>query len=84
MKVQLLGKEPCGLCEDALLLLQVLKQEYLFDLEEINIYNDDELIEKYHLKIPVVLINGQEVDYGQVNIETVEAYLKKEKFSENS
>jgi hypothetical protein len=44
-----------------------LKNEYSFTIEEIDIDQNDELIERYGLMIPVLSINGEEAAYGQIN-----------------
>ncbi|HDX9590021.1 TPA: glutaredoxin family protein [Bacillus pseudomycoides] len=67
MEVILYTKEECGLCQKAKKLLQELQDEYVFDLKEINIYEDEQLLEKYHLMIPVVEIEGKEVEYGIIH-----------------
>ncbi|MGG2063588.1 glutaredoxin family protein [Bacillus sp. S14(2024)] len=71
MEVILYTKEECGLCEKAKKLLQELKTEYVFDLKEINIYEDEQLLEKYHLMIPVVEIEGEEVEYGIIHKDVI-------------
>ncbi|MDC2865542.1 MULTISPECIES: glutaredoxin family protein [unclassified Bacillus (in: firmicutes)] len=71
MEVILYTKEECGLCQKAKKLLQELKDEYVFDLKEINIYEDEKLLEKYHLMIPVVEIEGEEVEYGIIHKDVI-------------
>ncbi|MGF9964152.1 glutaredoxin family protein [Bacillus rhizoplanae] len=71
MEVILYTKEECGLCQKAKQLLQELKTEYVFDLKEINIYEDEQLLEKYHLMIPVVEIEGEEVEYGIIHKDVI-------------
>ncbi|MEI4830000.1 MULTISPECIES: glutaredoxin family protein [Bacillus] len=71
MEVILYTKEECGLCQKAKKLLQELKTEYVFDLKEINIYEDEQLLEKYHLMIPVVEIEGEEVEYGIIHKDVI-------------
>ena len=53
MKVVLYTKD-CGLCVKAKQVLQEVQCEYSFQIEEIDIYEDNDLLEKYHLMIPVV------------------------------
>ncbi|CAG9612426.1 hypothetical protein BACCIP111899_01602 [Bacillus rhizoplanae] len=71
MEVILYTKEECGLCQKAKQLLQELKTEYVFDLKEINIYEDEQLLEKYHLMIPIVEIEGEEVEYGIIHKDVI-------------
>jgi glutaredoxin len=60
-------RQHCHLCEQAKQAIMELKNEYLFRLEEIDIDQSDELTERYGLMIPVVLINGEEAAFGQIN-----------------
>ncbi|MEH7461540.1 glutaredoxin family protein [Bacillus thuringiensis] len=71
MEVILYTKEECGLCQKAKKLLQELQDEYVFDLKEINIYEDEQLLEKYHLMIPVVEMEGEEVEYGIIHKDVI-------------
>lgn len=60
-------KKHCPLCEDGLQVMKVLRREFPLKLKEIDIYEDDELLEKYQLKIPVVVADGKEIGYGKLN-----------------
>ncbi|MCM3735479.1 glutaredoxin family protein [Bacillus cytotoxicus] len=71
MEVILYTKEKCGLCQKAKKLLQELQDEYVFDLKEIHIYEDEKLLEKYYLMIPVVEIEGAEVEYGIIHKDVI-------------
>lgn len=57
----------CPLCDKAKVVLEELREEWEFTLEEIDIESSDELTERFGLMIPVVHINGEEVAYGFVN-----------------
>lgn len=67
-EVILYGKENCPLCDDARALLQALQDREPFQMKEIDIYSNDELLEKFQLMIPVVEVDGEVVDYGQINL----------------
>lgn len=67
MKVVLYSKKDCGLCEKAKQVLKEVQCEYSFQIEEIDIYEDNDLLEKYHLMIPVVEIGGKQVEYGNIH-----------------
>ncbi len=75
-KVVLYSKPSCPLCEEAKDLLLAFQDQYGYDLNEVDIYSDDELLEKYQLMIPVVEIDGQEADYGQIEWANVSDFLK--------
>ncbi|MDX8044670.1 glutaredoxin family protein [Gracilibacillus sp. S3-1-1] len=76
MKLILYGKDNCGLCDEAKTILEILQQDYLFELEEVNIYNNNEWFEAYHLMIPVVQHEDTIVDAGMIDMEKIESYLK--------
>jgi glutaredoxin len=60
-------RKGCHLCEDAKQSLLELKSHWNFTLEELDIEQSDELTELYGLMIPVVLIDGEEVGFGNID-----------------
>ncbi|MFC0187485.1 glutaredoxin family protein [Fictibacillus aquaticus] len=68
-------KQHCPLCDKAHKLLQELQSEISFKIQSIDIYSDDELLERYGLMIPVVEIDGEEVGYGQIDKNSVKKAL---------
>ena len=66
-EVLLYTKTNCPLCDDAKVLLEVVLQDYNVEIREKDIYEDDDLLERYQLMIPVVEIDGEEIDYGQID-----------------
>lgn len=66
-EIILYTKETCPLCHDAKILLETILHDYDVVIREIDIYEDDDLLEKYQLMIPVVEIDGEEIDYGQID-----------------
>ncbi len=50
----LYGTSSCHLCEEASALLVFLRQELQLDWTEVDIADDDELMQRYSLKIPVL------------------------------
>ncbi|KGX86221.1 glutaredoxin family protein [Pontibacillus litoralis] len=74
--VVLYGKPNCPLCEEAKEIIKRLKKEYDFNLIEKDIYADEQLLEKYMLKIPVIEMNGKEVDYGRINEQLIRNRLQ--------
>ncbi len=54
-----------------------LKQDCEFDYEERDISLNDDWTERYGLMIPVVEIDGKEVQYGQVNRNVIYETLTK-------
>ena len=71
MKVQLYSRSNCPLCEEARLMLELVKEDINLDIEEINIEEDDELHEKYLLRIPVIESGGEIIQEGRIDYPTL-------------
>lgn len=64
----------CPLCDEARLMLQLVKEDFELDVQEVDIESDEELHEKYMLMIPVIEKDGKTVIYGNIGyIELMEA-----------
>jgi hypothetical protein len=50
----------CHLCESARRVIEGVRAETPFDLEEVDITGDEELERTYRERIPVVLVDGRE------------------------
>jgi len=75
-KVTLYTKEVCPLCDDALALLLIFQQKYSFEIEQKDIYQNEEWLERYHLRIPVIEIDCHQIDVQEINYASLEMFLK--------
>ncbi len=58
--VRLYGRPDCHLCDEARAGLEGLRSDGLgFELEEIDIETDDDLLRRYLERIPVIELNGE-------------------------
>lgn len=71
MLVQFYSRPNCPLCEEGLRTLKLVQEDVPFSIEVINIEQDDALHEKYMLIIPVVQVNGNVLQYGQLDYPTL-------------
>ena len=69
------SKENCSLCEKAKKILEEISAEIPLKINEVDIYQDDILLEKYQIMIPVVEINGEEVEYGIIHKDVIRKRL---------
>lgn len=77
MIVHFYTRPGCHLCEDARLMLKLVQEDISFEINEVNIEEDDELHEKYMLMIPVVEFENEIIQYGQIDYVTLlDALLK--------
>ncbi|TCT18786.1 glutaredoxin-like protein DUF836 [Melghiribacillus thermohalophilus] len=67
----------CPLCEEAKTLLELFHDDWSFRIIEHDIEQDDHLLERYHIKIPVIAIHEEELDASEINYESLEKFLKK-------
>jgi len=74
--ITIYGRTGCHLCEDALKVLQSLKDELHFDIEEILIDGNEELEKLYGEKIPVTHIDGVHHDFWRVDPERFKSSLE--------
>ena len=65
MKLYTRGR--CPLCDKAKAILVELQAQFDFSLVEVEIETDDFLTEQYGLMIPVVELDGEELQYGQID-----------------
>lgn len=54
IKIQFFTTLGCHLCEDAELLLNVMVENGIIKVESIDIVDDDDLMELYDIRIPVI------------------------------
>lgn len=69
----------CGLCEDAKYQLEFLKEtfEKPLNIETINIEDNDDLLNEYMLRIPIVMYQGQILQEGNIDFATLLEELEK-------
>ena len=63
MRATLYTRQGCQLCDKA----EAILVRHGFDVESIDIDQDDQLQERYNACVPVVLIEGQERFRGRIN-----------------
>ena len=54
MRVEIYTKPGCPLCEEALELLEELRHDLTFELEIVNIYESQQLFDRYRYRVPVI------------------------------
>ena len=59
-RVTLYSRPGCGLCDEAREVLEAERRRTPFELEEVDVSTEDELELEYGIRIPVVLVDGEE------------------------
>ncbi|KZE53369.1 glutaredoxin family protein [Rossellomorea marisflavi] len=65
----------CGLCEEAKRTINLLRDDFPFKLIERDIEERDEWTERFGLMIPVVEMDGEILQYGQIDLFTISKRL---------
>jgi glutaredoxin len=77
MTIVVYGKPDCSLCEKAIAILEHLQREFGFHVEHVDITGDPGLFTRYRERIPVVVLDGQEVAWGIVTIPALRSVLSR-------
>ncbi len=72
MRVTLIGKPDCHLCDDARLVVEAVCPE---GFEEISVFDDPSLFDAYAELIPVVLVDGRQVAHWRITRAELRAAL---------
>ncbi|WP_246589465.1 glutaredoxin family protein [Desertibacillus haloalkaliphilus] len=75
IKITYYSKENCSLCDKGLAVLVEINKEIPLEITEVDIYKDDTLLEKYQIMIPVVSVDGEDIDYGILSKEKIRKRL---------
>jgi glutaredoxin len=76
MKTVILYSRPdCHLCDEARAAILELRRELRFELQEIDIDGDDELLSRYLERIPVVAVDGEQVSELILDVDALRARL---------
>lgn len=76
MDIVFYTRNRCQLCIEAKSLLQILAEDFPIQIIEKDIDLDEELTEKYGMMIPVIEVDGNVVQYGQIDYLLLEAFVK--------
>ncbi len=71
------SREYCSLCETMVRALERVRADTPFILEVVDIEDNPELEERFGKRVPVLLINGEEVCHYHLDLRVLSAYLTK-------
>lgn len=60
-RVLLYSRPGCGLCDEARRTILAARERFVFAFEDVDISGDDALEREYGIRIPVVLVDGEEL-----------------------
>ena len=75
--VTVYSRKGCHLCDDAYTTLQSMQAELNFEIQVIDIDQNQELVNLYSDQVPVIHIDGQHHDFYKVDPERFRSSLEK-------
>jgi hypothetical protein len=76
LDVRLLEKPDCGLCAEAYRALRRVGLDVPLEVERVDITKDPALIDRYALRIPVIVMGERELDAAGLDDRTLRAWLR--------
>jgi len=76
INLTLYGTSGCHLCDEAQVLLNTIKNQFLFTLEMVDIADDESLVKTYGIKIPVLIHSNKSELSWPFNENVLTAWLK--------
>jgi hypothetical protein len=78
MRLTLYGRPECHLCHEMRAVVDVVRSDVPFDLDEVDIDGDPALVAAYGEEIPVLLVNGRKAFKYRVTPAALRARLARE------
>ncbi|MBA0917196.1 MAG: glutaredoxin family protein [Nitrosospira sp.] len=69
------GREECHLCQNMIADLHELQGRLHFQIKLVDIDNDTELTARYGVRIPVLVVDGEEICHYHLNQIALDAYF---------
>lgn len=69
--IKFYSRPNCELCIEGLQTLKIVQEDIAFEIEHYNIEENDALHEQYMLMIPVVELNNEIIQFGQLDYPTL-------------
>ncbi|HXA30080.1 MAG TPA: glutaredoxin family protein [Candidatus Angelobacter sp.] len=66
LRVELLTRRDCGLCEKARLALEAVSRDVSMRVVALDVDADEELLREFHIRVPVVRLEGAVLAEGVV------------------
>ncbi|KAA1042497.1 glutaredoxin family protein [Macrococcus equipercicus] len=77
IELMMYSQPNCGLCEEAKLQLELAKEDVPFTYRTVNITEDDLLLERFQLRVPVIMYHDEIIQEGIIDFVTVTEALAK-------
>lgn len=75
IRVRLLERPDCGLCEEALAGLRRLSRAKRLDIERVDVSRDPSLLDRYLVRVPVLVVGDAELEVAGIDEAAVGRWL---------
>jgi hypothetical protein len=76
MRVRLMERPDCGLCEEALGALRRLSRRTPLDIERVDITREPALLDRYVIRVPVLVVGDAELDAAGIDDDAIGRWLE--------
>lgn len=75
IRIRLMERPDCGLCEEALGALRRLSRRARLDIERVDVTRDVVLLDRYVVRVPVLVVGDAELDVGGIDEAAIGRWL---------
>ena len=75
IRVRLMERPECGLCDEALAALRRVSRRTPVDIERVDVTRDAELLERYIVRVPVLVVGHAEIDAAGIDDAAIGRWL---------
>ena len=75
MRIRLMSRPDCGLCDEALGALRRLSRRTPLDIERVDVTRDAALLERYVVRVPVLVVGEAELDVAGIDDAAIRRWL---------
>ncbi|HEV8656977.1 MAG TPA: glutaredoxin family protein [Candidatus Limnocylindria bacterium] len=75
IRVRLMERPECGLCDEALGALRRLSRGTRLDIERVDVTRDPSLLERYVVRVPVLVVGDAELDVAGIDEAAIGRWL---------
>jgi hypothetical protein len=76
IRVRLMERPDCGLCDEALASLRRLSRKQRLDIERVDVTRDPAQLDRYVVRVPVLVVDGAELDVAGIDEAAIGRWLQ--------